>query len=113
MGNAVGGVYHVGRSTSLGTDLLQSFLDFFSGGGDVKGVIVEGANLVNDGGAFAGGGPRLGDVFEILPATRVGTVGGRDKSQSPPHSVSLHLDHGVGQHRVPVPVAPIHRELRA
>jgi len=57
--------------------------------------------------------PRVFDVFQVLPAARIGAEGRSDQRQRPPHAVGGHLPQRVGEERVPVAVAPIDRPVRA
>ena len=52
------------------------------------------------------------DVFAILPASGIRTVGRRHKGKRSVNAVLFHLPQGFRQHGMPVTVSPIHRQLR-
>ncbi len=71
-------------------------------------MVVELAQLVDHGSARADLCAGVLDVFEVLPARRVGAVRGRDERERSLDAVVAHLAHRVGEERVPVAVAPVH-----
>ena len=56
---------------------------------DEAGVVVEDAELVDDGRALPDLGPGSGDVLEILAASRVGAVRRGDEGQRPSDAVPV------------------------
>ena len=80
---------------------------------DEPRMIVEDAQLVDDGGAGANLGLRPRDVLQVLAASRVRAVRGGDERERPRDAVPHHRAERVGQERVPVPVAPVERQAQA
>src|SRR5580658_8144363 len=76
-------------------------------------TIEEWLNFVDLGRAFSRLRPCARNIFQILPAAGIGCECGGGKSHGAPDSVSAHLAHGIGEHRMPVAVAPIHRYSHA
>ena len=74
-------------------------------------MIVEDANLVDRRCGGSDGLSRGDDVFTVLTAAGIGTVGRGKDGKDSLHSVGGHLSHGVGQQRMPVAVAPIDRQV--
>ncbi len=50
---------------------------------------------------------RTSNVFPILPAAGVGTIGRGHKAHRPPDAILFHLPQRIGQKRMPIPVSPI------
>ena len=50
---------------------------------------------------------RAVDIFEILAATGIRAESGGDEGERAPDAIARHLADGIGQHRMPVAVAPI------
>ncbi len=71
------------------------------------GMVEEGTELVDLGRPLADRGPGPVDVVEVLPAARIGAVGGGDERKCAADPVVGHTRHRVGQERVPVAVAPV------
>ncbi len=78
---------------------------------DEAGVVEVGADLVDPGRVRPGRGHRPVDVVQVLAAGRVGAVGGRRERDRASHAVGRHPPHGVIEVRLPVPVAPVERQL--
>ncbi len=74
---------------------------------DVAGVVVELAELVDDGRTGTDGFARGFDVLEVLATRRVRAVSGRDECERALDAVVSHLAHRVGQIGVPVAIAPV------
>ena len=51
------------------------------------------------------------NILGILTAAGIGPEGGRDKRDGIANPVVAHLADGIGQHRMPVAIAPIDRDL--
>ena len=56
---------------------------------------------------------RVGDIFAVLPAARIRTVGTGEECQRPAHTAAAHFGQRVGQQRMPIAIAPINRQRRA
>ena len=95
----------------LGGEPRQSLPHVLDHRFDEAGMVVEDAQLVDLRRFGADLGPGANDVVEILAATRVGAVGGRDESQRAADAVTNHRAQGIGQQRMPVPIAPIDRQV--
>ncbi len=80
---------------------------------DEARVVVEAPDLVDPGRVRAHGGAGPLDVVQVLPAARVGAVGGGHQGDGAPHAVVGHGPHRVGQVRRPVPVSPVDRQRQA
>ena len=80
---------------------------------DEARMVVEDAQLVDDGRARADLRPRARDVLEVLAAARVGAVRRGDEGERAPDAVPGHRAERVGEERMPVPVAPVERQARA
>src|SRR5579863_3934272 len=76
-------------------------------------MIEEHAQLFDFGRALANFLLCAGDVFPVLTASGVRTVGRRDKPERTPHAVFFHLKQSFGQQRMPVAIPPVHRQFRA
>ena len=74
-------------------------------------MVVETANHVDLRGIHANSLPGSGDIFAILPTTRIGTKGRSHKGQGMFDAVVGHLPDNVAQHGVPVPVSPIDGQM--
>ena len=79
---------------------------------DEAGVVVEGAQLLDARGVTAYVYASAFDVFSVLSATGVRTVGRRDEGERVLDSVVAHLSDCVGEKRVPVSVAPVDGKAR-
>src|ERR1043166_9683725 len=55
---------------------------------------------------------RTGNVFAVLAASRVRTVGGGDEGKGALNTIQLHLRQRSRQHGMPVAIAPVDRQLR-
>ncbi len=51
------------------------------------------------------------DVLPVLAASRIGAVSRRDVGQCPPPAVGHHLPHRIAKKRMPIPIAPVNREI--
>ena len=80
---------------------------------DEARVVEEAPDLVDPGRARADRGAGPLDVIQVLPAARVGAVGGGHEGDGAPHAVVSHGPHRVGQVRRPVPVPPVDGERQA
>ena len=78
---------------------------------DEAGMVVEDAQLADLRRCGADRGLGANDVVEILAATRVRAVGGRDERQRTADAVTSHREQSIGQQRMPVPIAPIDRQV--
>ena len=56
--------------------------------------------------------PRPVDVFDILSAAGIRAERRRDERQGSLDAVVGHLGDGIGQHRMPIAIAPVDRQLR-
>ena len=74
---------------------------------DEAWVVEETPDLVDPGRIRADRGARPLDVLQVLPATRVGAVGGGHQGDGAPHAVVGHGPHRIGQVGRPVPVPPV------
>ena len=111
--NAVGRIDHPGRGTTLGGKLVYGRLDPRGHRLDEARVVVEKAELVHLRGIRADRLPSLGDVFQILPAARIGAERRGDERQGVTDAVVGHRAQRVGQQGVPIPIAPIDRQAAA
>src|ERR1039457_3771393 len=80
---------------------------------DEPRMVEEMPQLIDPGGARANLGARRCDVIEILPAAGVGAVGRGHEADGAPHPRSGHIRHGGREVRRPVPVAPVHGQVKA
>ncbi len=80
---------------------------------DEPGVVVEQPDLVELGGARTDRIPGPLQVFAVLAAAGIGAEGRCGEHQRPLDPIGGHLGHRVGQHRMPVAVAPVDREIDA
>jgi hypothetical protein len=79
---------------------------------DEARMVVVMPDLVDLRRALADLGARRGDVVPVLPARRVTPVRAGDERERAPDTVVAHPAQRVGEHRVPVPVAPVHRQIQ-
>ena len=68
-------------------------------------------NLVNFRGAFADLLLSLRDVLTVLATTGITTVDRSEKRQRARHAVVLHLLQGILEHRMPISIAPVNRQV--
>ena len=78
---------------------------------DKQGVVVERPNLIYRRRISAHNLLRSGDVLEILLATGIRTVGGRDESNCVLDAVAGHLSKCIREQRMPVAIAPVDRQV--
>ena len=76
-------------------------------------MVVEHADLVDLGRARTHRLAGLRDVLAVLSAARVGARRREDERERTLDSIRLHLADRLGEHRVPVPIPPVHRKADA
>src|SRR6266550_8057314 len=75
-------------------------------------MIVECANLLHARRVIPDNTSRLGNIFQILAATRIGTVRRSHERQRVLYSLVTHLPEGVSEQRMPVAIAKVNRQRR-
>src|SRR5271157_1921276 len=90
-------------------NLGQRFFETVGVGGDKLRMVIEDARLIDPrrGGSYLV--PSTLDVLAVLPATGIRTVRRQDDGQRLPNAVLDHRAKRVGQHGMPVAVAPVDR----
>ena len=109
--NAVGCECDVVRVARLASKLGDRILQSVDVGFHEIWVVVEHQQLFNYRCRFTYGLLSRQDVLSILTTTGIGAVGGRHKRQSTADTVTCHLLHRVGEHRMPVSISPVNRQF--
>ena len=94
-------------------NLRQCFLETVGVGGDELRMVIEDARLVDPRRSGADLGPGVLDVLAILAATGIGTVRRQNDGQSLPNAILGHRAKRIGQHGMPVAIAPVDRQADA
>lgn len=106
------GEHQARRVATVGGQLGPGRGDGVGDGGEEERMIVEVPQLGQRGRVVADGGAGAGDVLVILPAPRIATPGRGREHQGVAHPVAAHGRDGVLDHRVPVAVAEVDRQVQ-
>ena len=96
------------KATGAAGQLFQRCAHSVDHGIEETGVIVECAEFIDVRLAIAGGY----DVLAVLAASGIRIESGGEKCQRVPDAGVTHLAERVGQHRMPVAIAPVNGKMR-
>ncbi len=110
--NAMSRVEHVRRGPAGGRNRGQCGAHPVNHRADETRMVEARPQLFHARRTGTGRGAGLCDILQVLPTGRIRAVTAGDECQRPFHAIAGHLGHGVGQQRLPVAIAPIHRHPR-